>query len=76
MRKTNNIIEFMYYGPVYVQVEAKSGTIAWRRKDQVKKIGYGYDEYFPSKIRYGISDGKLKVEVYQLTRSQNQVKNV
>lgn len=33
----------MYYGPVYVQVEAKSGTIAWRRKDQLKKIGYGYD---------------------------------
>jgi len=33
VRKSNNIIEFLFYGPVYVQVYAESGTIAWRRKD-------------------------------------------
>ena len=70
VRKTNNIIEFNYYGPVYVQVEAKTGTIAWRKKDEAKKIGYGYDQYFPSKIRYEVEGTKLKVQVFPLRKSK------
>ena len=52
VRRTNNIMEFTHYGPVYLQVQAKSGTIAWRRKDELKKLGYGYDQYFATKLRY------------------------
>jgi len=33
VRKANNIMEFQYYGLVYVQIEAVSATIAWRKKD-------------------------------------------
>ena len=48
-------MEFMHYGPVYLQVKAKSATIAWRKKDPLKKLGYGYDVYMPSKLQYDIS---------------------
>ena len=33
VRKMNNIMEFMSYGPVFLQVKSKGGTIAWRKKD-------------------------------------------
>lgn len=51
----------MYYGPVYLQVQAKSGTIAWRRKDEQKKIGFGYDQYMPSKLRYSKEPNGLTI---------------
>jgi hypothetical protein len=54
-----------------VQVNATSGTIAWRKKDEAKKTGYGYDEYYPNKLSYDIADKKLKVVVYGLKKNSN-----
>lgn len=68
VRKTNNIVEFMYFGPVYVQVQAKSGTVSWRKKNDATKAGHGYDYYTSSKLRYEFSQFEpgLKVEVFKL----------
>ena len=64
-------MEFMYYGPVYLQVKADSSTIAWRKKDDAKATGYGYDAYMSSKIHYEINTPKneLNIEVFHLNRS-------
>jgi hypothetical protein len=68
VRKTNNIIEFNYYGPVYVNVKADSATIAWRKKDDLSKRGLAYDEYTNNKIRIE-KDGKLlSVKVFPLKK--------
>jgi hypothetical protein len=71
VRRTNNIVEFMYYGPVYVETQAKSATLGWRKKDEEKKLGYGYDQYYPSKLRYEYLpvEGQLRVTVFPLSRS-------
>ena len=66
VRKTNNIIEFNYYGPVYLHVEAASATVAWRKKDDLTKLGRGYDEYTSNKIRLDRNGNDLKVEVFPL----------
>jgi hypothetical protein len=74
IRKSNNIIEFLFYGPVYINIVTNSSTIAWRRKDEQKKLGYGYDEYSPNKLRYSLVDGTLKVVIYGLKRNGNIAK--
>ena len=33
VRKTNNIIEFTFYGPIYVHIQSESSTALWRPKD-------------------------------------------
>lgn len=66
VRKANNIIEFTYYGPVFIHVEASSATISWRKKDEMTGQGFGYDEYGTSKIRIDKTSGFLSVEVFPL----------
>ena len=71
VRKSNNIIEFVHYGPVYVQAYSQGSTIAWRRKQIKGNIGYAYEQYQTNKIRYYIVEDKLRVEVYQLKKTQS-----
>lgn len=33
VRKTNNIIEFTHYGPIYIHIQSKTSTVLWRPKD-------------------------------------------
>jgi hypothetical protein len=68
VRKTNNIIEFNYYGPVYINVKADSATLAWRRKDELTLQGFGYDEYTSNKIRIDKEGNILTVEVFPLKK--------
>ena len=51
----------MYYGPVYLQVQASSATISWRKKDERTKVGFGYEQYTPSKLRYAAEGNVLNV---------------
>jgi hypothetical protein len=69
VRKTNNIIEFSSYGPVYVHIQSKSSTALWRPKDELTRRGYGYDEYSTNKIRIEkLGNKQLKVDVYPLKK--------
>jgi hypothetical protein len=43
VRKTNNIIEFNHYGPIFLNVQAISATISWRKKDIETGEGTAYD---------------------------------
>ena len=64
----------MYYGPVYININTTSGTIAWRSKNEQKKLGFGYDEYSPNKLRYSVNGDYLEVAIYGLKRNGNIAK--
>ena len=69
VRKSNSIVEFTYYGPVYIHIEAKSATVMWRHKDQLTGKGTGYAEYSANKIRIDkTTDTMLNVEVYPIRK--------
>lgn len=44
-RRTNNIIEFYYYGPLFINVKMEKGTISWRKYDGSLNVGTGYDQF-------------------------------
>lgn len=68
VRKSNNIIEFQFFGPVYVHVQASSATVAWRKKDELKKLGFGYDDYGSNKIRIDKVESQLQINVFPLKK--------
>ena len=64
VRKSNNIIQFSHFGPIFLNVQAISATISWRKKNLDTGEGTAYDLYTNNKIRIDKVGNELKVEVF------------
>lgn len=48
IRRGNNLIEFNYWGPVYIHIWTPGTRFRWRNKDIYKESGLGYEKYAAS----------------------------
>lgn len=60
-RKSNNIIEFYHYGPVYIKIASEKATLRWISVNETSGAGQGYDDFKSSWIRVVKSGDNIEV---------------
>lgn len=60
-RKSNNIIEFYHYGPVYIKIASEKATLRWISVNETSGAGQGYDDFKSSWIRVVKSGDSIEI---------------